>query len=704
MKKIFSILFSALVVLALTTSCSKSELTQTEENNDQTVKVTLIAGSPQVSGTKTEMVGTTPYWSINDIIGVSNASSTNHQFASDLASPATTAAFDGEINNDELNQPLYAYHPYSTINNPIAATKGLKVDMATNQSPTVASFDGASDLLVSKQFTITQGGQSVSGLQFKRLGAIVKIVLKDNAALLGGQHPSIVSMTASGAYLTGRVYIDLANQQINPDPNGDGHPFYYNASHSVNANYTNATQYEIDNTNATYVIVYPQVLEAGSTLTISAETEGFTIEKEITVPAGGIDLKEGKITTLNIGLTATNITASAGAALPFIDDMAWANNGTSDATADISTSIATESAGLYIGGSKAYKGIGGLKLGSSSANGYIVTKTLDLSGDFYIEIVGEVYGSDTGNLVITVDETEVLNEAFDDVNYVNIPAGTYTNKSRVTIATSTKRGRIYSVKIKSGTYVPAPVINVTTDNPMAVANTAGSHTIQYTINNPTAATLTASTTTSWISNINYATNGQVTFSVAAQAAAAPARSGVITLHYTNADDVNVTVNQAAGAGSTPVVGDVLFSCDFGTANCALADYTGGTSYNNASTLTYTASDATKVKIDTGTAGNMSGGNLFFNGKNNVAGYTATIAGIKTYGATKVTVFWAANNASSTLAVTESSTASVNSTNNASNHHTFNLTGEETTITLVFSNNIAANTRVDNVVVKFGEVE
>ena len=95
---------------------------------------------------------------------------------------------------------------------------------------------------------------------------------------------------------------------------------------------------------------------------------------------------------------------------------------------------------------------------------------------------------------------------------------------------------------------------------------------------------------------------------------------------------------------------------------------------------------------------MTSGNLYFNGKSNSAGYTATIAGIKTYGATKITVFWAANNANSALIVGETQ---ISSENNANNYHTFTLTGSEDTIDIVFTNTAAANTRIDNILVKYG---
>lgn len=152
----------------------------------------------------------------------------------------------------------------------------------------------------------------------------------------------------------------------------------------------------------------------------------------------------------------------------------------------------------------------------------------------------------------------------------------------------------------------------------------------------------------------------------------------------------------------PTVGDELFSTDFGSSAVALASYAGGSSFNDASTITYSASDANYVKIDTGSAGNMTSANLFIGGKSGGTGLTATIAGIKTYGATKVTVTWAANNAYSTLSVSGSSTEGVKSANDASNSATFVLAGTEETISLVFTGNAKQNTRVDNVKVVFAE--
>lgn len=595
MKKILYSSVAVLFAAIAATSCSKEA--NVPQADDNLVDVTIIAGNPETeSATKTEIVGTTPYWSVGDAIGVSDGTSTNYKFTTDIAAKAQTASFTG---GTEVSSTLYAYYPYT--NNGVGQVSekyGAKVDLPANQQPSSTSFDGAADIMVSKQFTVDPKNATVENLEFARLGAVVKIVLVDKeSSMTGAQHPAAVSMTAS-SNLAGRVLVNMKDQSL-------GAP-YYNQSKTVTANYTSETKYVINGTNASYLIVVPQTLEAGSSLTIEASTEGYSIEKEITVPAGGIKLEAGKITTLQIGLGASNIKASAGAALPFVDNMDWADNGTEDDGTDFSTSISEKSNGLYVSASKVYKGKGGLKLGTSKASGSITTKELDLSGEFYIAIEGARYGSDTGNLVVSVDETVVIEDAY-YTSYVNIPAGTYTNKSKVTIKTSSKRGYLYDVKIKSGTYVIPPVINVTSEKTMEVPNGKGLYAIEYNISNPIAGkSISAVADVTWIKDFDYSTPGEVSFEVEAQAAAALARSGKITLSYDGADDVVVTVNQAAGAGGTADFAYIFTSKSWAaTRGGVAANWTSGKAgagfSNNGIQVTTSSTGANGTSVDSFTS-------------------------------------------------------------------------------------------------------
>lgn len=233
----------------------------------------------------------------------------------------------------------------------------------------------------------------------------------------------------------------------------------------------------------------------------------------------------------------------------------------------------------------------------------------------------------------------------------------------------------YTLKVATPTFSPAGGSYTSTQNVSISCTTAGAS-IYYTTDNSTPTT----------SSTLY--NGAISVSSTTTIKAIAVKS-----NWSNSDMASATYTFGS---SGPSAGDELFSTDFGSSAVALASFTGGTSYNNASTITYTASNATYVKIDTGTAGNMTSANLFIGGKSGGSGLTATIAGIRTYGATSVTVTWAANNANSRVSITESSSAAVTSANSASNSGTFALSGTETTITLVITGTASSNTRVDNV--------
>ena len=94
-----------------------------------------------------------------------------------------------------------------------------------------------------------------------------------------------------------------------------------------------------------------------------------------------------------------------------------------------------------------------------------------------------------------------------------------------------------------------PVINVSSSNPMAVSNENDLYAVEYSIVNPTSASISASSNVTWIHDFDYSVDGEVSFEVDAQENGASERSGEITLSYVGASDVIVTVNQAAGPGA-----------------------------------------------------------------------------------------------------------------------------------------------------------
>lgn len=301
MKKIVFISLAALLTVVSASCVKEISGVNKEIENDGLVNVTIIAGNPEASSaTKTEMVGTTPYWSKGDAIGVSDCNQennpTNNKFTTDISDPSTTASFTGTTS---VSSTLYAYYPYTSNG---VSKYGAKVDIPVLQKPTATSFDGKADIMISKQFSVSPANTTVSGLEFARLGAIVKIIFLDQTSTLSSEHPHYVSLSSSDADLVGRAYLDMINQDIGT--------LYSNKSKIVTAEYTSDTMYSIDGENATYLIVYPQTVTEG-TLTFKATTENYAISKTVALPSGGIHFAAGKITTLKVKVNAENIGSNA---------------------------------------------------------------------------------------------------------------------------------------------------------------------------------------------------------------------------------------------------------------------------------------------------------------------------------------------------------------------------------------------------------
>ncbi len=299
-------------------------------------------------------------------------------------------------------------------------------------------------------------------------------------------------------------------------------------------------------------------------------------------------------------------------------------------------------------------------------------------------------------VTVTLTATPASGYALDSWNVYK----TGESSTTVTISNNSFTMPAYPVTVSASfAAVPTITMNTTSITDVAAAGVSATATSAYNLINGASnsdVTITCDGTVVTAASKN-ATAGSINYTVDANSGSA--RSGWIKVKYDTEEPHEITVSQLAGI-SGPSNGDVLFSTDFGSSAVALASYSGGSSYNNASTISYTASNASYVKIDTNSATNMSSGNLFIGGKSGGAGLTATISGIKSYGATSVTVTWAANNAYTKVSITESSTAAVTSANSASNSATFTLSGTETTITVVFTGIGSNNTRVDNVSVVY----
>ncbi len=449
---------------------------------------------------------------------------------------------------------------------------GTKPRVNNTQYPSLSNYDSAADVLVSDDKEVTVGASEQATipteameLSFRRLVVVNKMTLKN---LTKGEVIDKIVITST-QNLTG-YYDTNAKTAI-----GSGKVLTLNYNSSA----------PVTNDNGQFPVFFTAIPQTGHVLTVEVTTDQFIYTK--TFAAGkSIDFNLGQFTKFNFALPAG--VANTALALPVEDEMTWGMTGGSDATAAMSAADLTAVQGtkkIYDSSSYAYKGSDGIKLGNSGNNGYIKTNSINLSSDFYIAIDARAYKeSDNPTLEISVDDNLVYTSAplLADFNtyYVNCSAATAA--SSVTI-TSNSRSYIKNLVIASGTYAVPPVIKVTSSNPLEVANTGGAQTIAYSIDNPTSGvSLTASTEATWIKNLSYATSGSVTFDVDSQETAAAAREATITLAYTGAKSVNVTVSQAAGAGA---------AIDYSKIETSNVTLTAGT---NGSAATVNGKDAIKV--------------------------------------------------------------------------------------------------------------
>ena len=277
------------------------------------------------------------------------------------------------------------------------------------------------------------------------------------------------------------------------------------------------------------------------------------------------------------------------------------------------------------------------------------------------------------------------------------------SSTKVTVTSNSFTMPAYAVTV-SATFVQSPTITMNTTSITDVAAAGGSFTATsaYTLENGASNDDVEITCDGCVTAASKAaTAGNISYTVEKNTGAA--REGHIYVKYSTEAAHTITVSQVSGS-STPDVGTVLFAETFGSSAVSpFSSYTGtgSSSYNSASTLTYTCK-STNTRIMNDTQGNCGPANLLVGGKNGGNGEWAKISGIKTYGATKVTVTWASNNTVVKVSIEESSSAAVTSANSASNSGTFTLSGEEETITLVMTAGTKNNGRVDTIQITVAE--
>ena len=185
----------------------------------------------------------------------------------------------------------------------------------TSKPNTFASFD---DVLVSKpvaaQDIINNTDNKPLSLQFKRLTGIIRINLMPDEG---------IDLTNGGTDLIRTIQLSTNGENLEGENPDFGGPFRINLekgeleslsehqySASVQVGDMNVPTLKTgEGGYPAYISVVPMSLKQGDKLTLVCFFDNRTmmIVREITVPAGGIDIKAGEITTFNIKISRENI-------------------------------------------------------------------------------------------------------------------------------------------------------------------------------------------------------------------------------------------------------------------------------------------------------------------------------------------------------------------------------------------------------------
>ncbi len=379
MYKLSKVLLLALTVLAL--SCAK---TGGEPGDNPNAKITLKAQNPGLTLiTRTSCSGLTPYWSPSDKIGVCQLSdASNVQFTSDNTAPAPNASFNGP---EGQSGQCFAYYPYKA-----GARSGNNVNLsiAATQYPGASSFDGDSDLLLSTTFTFGNG----ASLLFNRLTAVAKVILRDKTTghAITGHEVERLSLCFSGVNVAGDVSLNGENGTLGE--------LGASASGTVEAVHAEGKRYAIDGTSATYFNLYPVNLPADAQIRIEAWAGNLHVCKDTVVPAGGLNLRSGYVSTLLVDIADANVTYEAKAIALNADKVP----------------VALPAATVTVNSLEQFKGLG-LTANSSKAGSVVVIKDGTYSNfQAYIN----AYGTEAKPLVIRAETPGGV--TFTGSSYLNV--------------------------------------------------------------------------------------------------------------------------------------------------------------------------------------------------------------------------------------------------------------------------------------------
>ena len=297
MKKYLLIIaaFATLVV-----SCQKTETNKPDDPDMKTIDLTIHATMDQTKTYITYDSGNkvyNPLWKKNDVIAVSPASKLSAKSSfTNQSNDGEEANFTGTTTITAAGDVLYAYYP-KALSDGRSDSKFKFAIPNTQTVPDLTTFNGSYDLLVAKPQNISGDAPTVVNMQFRRVLAVLKVILRDDttSSYLSGAKVTQVKIESSSSLLTGRVVVDIADDTADITWEAGSSYKYVIGSY--------APGYTVNGSNALYLIVNPVTLASTSTLTVDVTTDNslLTVHKEVTL-SSALELKAASVTPLKIAL------------------------------------------------------------------------------------------------------------------------------------------------------------------------------------------------------------------------------------------------------------------------------------------------------------------------------------------------------------------------------------------------------------------
>ena len=356
-----------------------------------------------------------------------------------------SASFDADVDFTGVTGPytFYCVSPASAAYALSPSREAWKVTIPCVQTPTAQSVDEAGIILTATSGSYTSAAEVENvDMFFNHLTAYGRMSLT-NLDLQQGESITAVELTTTTP-IVGDWYWKTTGTEI----------IDYGASSTLTINTTR--------TSDIWFACAP-VDVSGEMMTVTVFTSLGYHEQLVEFPAGR-RFEAGRTAVFSVNMAGADFTA-AGSGSGGGDVVVLSEEFDNGTTSDSSTEFGSSKFPNFSGStSKAYTSqFGGVKLGSSSASGYITSKSLDLSSSFTVTLNVLRYNTDSGKVQVTVgDVTKEITPTTTDTAY-SLDFDAATSASTVRIATSTKRAYIDNVIITrhdggSGAAGPDPLL------------------------------------------------------------------------------------------------------------------------------------------------------------------------------------------------------------------------------------------------------